>query len=146
MHKTTAKVFMTMAMALWDGEKNTAYYVNAGHPAVLYYDSEHKKLVDVKMHGMALGMTDEIETQMQKIEMKPNDVLVMFSDGIPEAVDKNGVQYGMQRLKRIVQDAANDLYTAKGIKNSILTDVVEYIDGGEHLDDMTVVVLKRKGA
>ena len=76
--------------------------------------------------------------------MKTNDVLVMYSDGIPEAADKKGMAYGLQRLKRIVQEAANDLYSAEGIKNAILTDVVEHIGDGEHTDDMTVVVLKRK--
>ncbi len=142
--KTTMKVFMTMALTLWDEQTRTAYYVNAGHPPVLYFDSEKKKVLEIKLPGVALGLTEDLVTQMQKIQLKPNDVLLMYSDGIPEAVNSQGDQYGMQRLRRIVQDAASDLYTAKGIKNAVLADVVEHIAGGERTDDMTVVVLKGK--
>lgn len=142
--KTTAKVFMTMALALWDSEKNKVYYVNAGHPPVLYYDAEQSKLVDLNVHDVALGMMENLEIHISEIDMKPNDVFVMYSDGVPEAVSVNGDDYGMQRLKRIVQDAASDLYTAKGIKNAVLSDVVQHIGEGERKDDMTVVVLKRR--
>jgi serine phosphatase RsbU (regulator of sigma subunit) len=147
LEKTTMKVFMTMALILWDEKKSTAYYVNAGHPPVLYYDSGEKKVTEVKVDGIALGLSDQLSgsTNMQKIRMKPNDVLVIYSDGVPEAVNLDGVQYGMQKLRAIVQDAANDLYTAKGIKNAILADVVQYIGEEERKDDMTVVVLKKKG-
>lgn len=147
LEKTTMKVFMTMALVLWDEKKSTAYYVNAGHPPVLYYDSASQKVTEVKVDGMALGLSDKLSgnTKMQKIQMKANDVIVIYSDGIPEAPNAEGVQYGVQKLKAIMQDAATDLYTAKGIKNAILADVVQHIGDFEHKDDMTVVVLKKKG-
>jgi serine phosphatase RsbU (regulator of sigma subunit) len=144
--KTSLKVFVTMALMIWDDKKSIVNYINAGHPPVLYYDSSKKKVVDIELPGIALGMLDDLEGKLreQKILLKPNDVLVMYSDGIPEAANKKGMQYGMSKLKRIVQDAANDLYTADGIKNAILSDVLEHIGDQEHADDMTVVVLKHK--
>lgn len=146
MKKTTAKVFMTMALVLWDASKDTAYYVNAGHPPILHYDSAQRKVVEINLPGVALGLTERLEdlTKMQKVEMKGNDVIVLYSDGVPEAMNANGEQYGATRLKRIVQDAANDLYTARGIKNAVLADVAEFAGEAEHKDDITVVVLKRK--
>lgn len=144
--KTPANVFMTIALALWDESKDTVYYVNAGHPPVLYYDSSTQTVSQIRLPGMALGLSKELEekTQMYKIHMKPNDAIVMYSDGIPDAVNVAGEQYGMERLKAIVESAAKDLYTAKGIKNSVLADVVEHINKFSYADDMTVVVLKRK--
>jgi len=144
--KTTAKVFITMALTFWNDKKRTLHYVNAGHPAILYYDSGKKKVTEVQQQGMALGFVDNLADiiKPQSIKMKKDDVIVMYSDGVPEAIGKKGEQYGMARFKRIVQDAGNDLFTAEGIKNAVLSDVIQYIGNKEHDDDITVVVLKGK--
>lgn len=145
--KTTAKVFITMALTFWNDKKRTLHYVNAGHPAILYYDAAKKKVTEVQQQGMALGFVDNLADiiKPQSIKMKKDDVIVMYSDGVPEAIGKKGEQYGMARFKRIVQDAGNDLYTSEGIKNAVLSDVIQYIGNKEHDDDITVVVLKGKG-
>jgi len=142
--KTTTNVFITMALTFWHEKKRELHYVNAGHPAILYYDSAKRKVTEVKQQGMALGFVDDLNEHInpQVIKMKKDDVVVMYSDGVPEAIGKKGEQYGMARFKRIVQDAGNDLFTAEGIKNAVLSDVIDYIGSKEHDDDITVVVLK----
>ncbi|MEK7146368.1 MAG: serine/threonine-protein phosphatase, partial [Patescibacteria group bacterium] len=60
------------------------------------------------------------------------------------AKDAKGEQYGMNRLKRIVQDAADDFYSADAIKNAVLSDVKQFMGTSEQLDDITIMVLKRK--
>ncbi len=144
--KTTSKVFMTMALTLWDERKGELQYVNAGHPPILYFDASRKKVIEVKQQGMALGFVDNLADllKVQNIKMKKDDVVLMYSDGVPEAINKKGDQYGLARLRRIVQNAGNDLYTAEGIKNAVLSDVVEFIGSKEHDDDITVLVLKSK--
>lgn len=145
--KTMVNVFMTMALMLWDEEKEILSYVNAGHPPILFYDAAKRKVVEIKLPGMAVSMIDGLEKMVQQrdIKMKVNDVIVTYSDGVPEALNPRGEQYGMQRLKRIVQDAADDFYTAEAVKNAVLSDVKEFMGSSEQLDDITVVVLKRKG-
>jgi serine phosphatase RsbU (regulator of sigma subunit) len=144
--KTMTNVFMSMAMIFWNEKKQSLHYVNAGHPPILLYDSKKKKVIEVQQQGMALGFVDDLTgvIKPQVLKIKEGDILVMYSDGVPEAVNRKGEQYGMARFKRIVQDAGNDLYTSEGIKNAVLADVIEYIDGQEHDDDITVVVLKGK--
>lgn len=143
--KTTQKLFLTMALLLVDEKKSQVTYVNAGHPPILFYDAKKKKVIEVALQGIAMGLSDDLKKGMKELELKmnPNDVIVMYSDGIPEAGGKKG-EYGLAKLKRVFQDAANDLRTADGIKNAILSDVMEYIGKGAHKDDITVVVLKRK--
>jgi len=144
--KTMVNVFMTMALMLWNEETDTLTYVNAGHPPVLYYDATQRKVVDVSLQGLALSMVDGLEKMVKEytFKMKPNDVIVMYSDGVPEAMNSRKEAYGLQKLKRVVQGAANDFYAADAIKNTVLSDVKEFIGTGEQLDDITVVVLKRK--
>ncbi|MBT4384525.1 SpoIIE family protein phosphatase [Candidatus Peregrinibacteria bacterium] len=144
--KTNDQLFMTMAMAIWNETDETLSYVNAGHPPIFIYNSEKNSTESLHLQGMALGLADDLEGVLKehKIQMNKNDVVVMYSDGIPEAVDKKGMQYGTERLKAIVQDVAADLYTAEGIKNAILSDVLDHISGHEQKDDMTLLVFKRK--
>lgn len=144
--KISAKVFMTMALSLWDDEKRLLTYANAGHPPILYYDSATKKVVDVRLQGMAIGMLEDVEKliKTQDFTLKPGDVFVMYSDGIVEANNLTHEQFGLPNLKRVVQQVADEGQNAEAIKNSILTEVIEFIAGGEYLDDMTVVVMKGK--
>jgi serine phosphatase RsbU (regulator of sigma subunit) len=143
--KTSHKVFVTMALGMWNEALNEFSYVNAGHPPILYYNAKERKVTELKLPGIAFGMLADVDGKLteKKIKMEDDDVIVMYSDGVPEAVNEKGDQYGMSELKRIVQDAANDLYTAEGIKNAVLADVIEYIGQHAHSDDITVVVLKR---
>lgn len=144
--KISSKVFFTMALTLWDKNTKILTYVNAGHPPVLYYDSATKKVNEIKIQGMALGMIADVEKliQSQEIKMKTGDVFVMYSDGIVEANDLEHKQFGIARLKKVVEECANAFQAAESIKNTILAEVIKYINGGESLDDMTVVVLKAK--
>ncbi|MFT7184049.1 MAG: serine phosphatase RsbU (regulator of sigma subunit) [Oceanicoccus sp.] len=144
--KTMANVFVTMALVFWDDAQRSLRYINAGHPPILYYDAKKKKVIEITQQGMALGFVDDLSQiiKPQSLKLGEGDVVVMYSDGVPEAMNRKGAQYGMAKFKRIVQDAANDLYTSEGIKNAVLSDVIEYIDGQEHDDDITVVVLKGK--
>lgn len=144
--KTTQKLFLTMALLMIDDSKSKITYVNAGHPPVLYYDSKKKKVIELPLQGIAMGLADDMKKGMKELDVKmhSNDVLVMYSDGIPEATSGKKGEYGMAKLKRIMQDAANDLQTAEGIKNAILSDVIEYIGKAAHTDDITVVVIKRR--
>lgn len=144
--KSSNTMFITMALTVWNEIKGTLKYINAGHLPMLFFDSASKKLTEIKLPGIAFGMVDDIVPHLQEQELllRTNDVVVLYSDGIPDAQNERKESYGVQRLKRIVQETSADLYTADGIKNAILSDVMQFIGTREHLDDITVVVMKRK--
>ncbi len=144
--KISQKVFVTMALTLWNEKTRTLTYSNAGHPPVLYYDSATKKVVDIRLQGMAIGMLEDVEKliRTQEFKIKAGDVFVMYSDGIVEANNRVKEQFGLAKLKMVVESAALEDKAAETIKNTILTNVIEFIAGGEYLDDMTVVVMKGK--
>lgn len=144
--KSSNTMFITMGLTIWDEQKNTLRYMNAGHLPMLFFDAESKKLVEIKLPGMAFGMVDDIVPYLkeQEIELKKDDIVILYSDGIPDAQNVNNEAYSVARLKRIVQDTANNNHSAEGIKNAILADVMAFIGQREHLDDITVVVMKKK--
>ncbi len=144
--KISQKVFVTMALTLWAEDSRTLTYANAGHPPILYYDSATKKVIDVRLQGMAIGMLEDVEklVKTQQFTIKPGDVFLMYSDGIVEANNPAKEQFGLAKLKMVVQDAAIEDKPAEIIKNTILSNIIEHINGSEYLDDMTVVVMKGK--
>jgi serine phosphatase RsbU (regulator of sigma subunit) len=144
--KSSNNMFMTMALTKWNEQSSQLTCLNAGHLPILHYDATVKKVSEIKIPGIAFGMIDDVtgHVNTQDLSLKANDVVVLYSDGFPEAQNERGEQYGMQRLRRIVQQAGDDLLTAEGIKNAVFADVMQFIGTKEHLDDITIVVMKRK--
>ena len=147
--KTLNKLFMTMGLALCNDALSKVSYLNAGHPPALFYSAKHQNVEEIKTKGIALGLVESVKKRIEvkNITFKANDVLVLYSDGIPEALNPKGKPYGLERLKKIVQGAGKDFYTAESIKNTIISDVFDYVGHDKvHEDDMTVLVIKRKAS
>ncbi len=144
--KSSNTMFITMGLTTWSEQTSSLKYINAGHLPMLYFDAGDQKLTEIKLQGMAFGMVDDLVPHLQEQEVKLNkgDVAILYSDGIPDAQNVNGEAYGVGRLKRIVQEASNNHHAAEGIRDAILADVMNFIGAREHLDDITVVVMKKK--
>ncbi len=144
--KSSNTMFITMGLTTWSETTSSLKYINAGHLPMLFFDAGEQKLTEIKLPGMAFGMVDDLVPHLQEKEIKlqKDDVVVLYSDGIPDAQNMNNEPYGVARLKRILQDTASNHHTAEGIKDAILADVMAYIGQREHLDDITVVVMKKK--
>lgn len=140
--KTASNMFMTLLMLRY--AKGALSYVSAGHPEMLHYYGADKKVVTEKGGGIALGMVPDISNMLKETSVPFNkgDCIVLYSDGIPEAVSPHGEQYGIARLKRALNDQA-ELESAQAIKTALLADVEQFMNGATQLDDITVVVVKR---
>ncbi len=116
-------------------------YSNAGqNPPLLFTSGTQPKLL--KTRGVVLGVMDKIEYEEEKIKLCPGDLLVIYSDGLPEAMNEQLEEFGDKRLQEIVvlyRDASAD-----EIVERILSAIELYIRGAEQWDDMTLVVLRRK--
>lgn len=145
--KSSNTMFITMGLTVWDEENRTLRYMNAGHLPLIYFDATSHKLSEIKLSGMAFGMVDDIVPYLheQNISLKPGDAAILYSDGIPDAQNEKGEAYGVIRLKRSIQDAANEGLSAEQIRDAILKDVLIFMGQREHLDDITVVVMKARG-
>lgn len=140
--KTAQNMFMTLLMLRY---RNGALdYVSAGHPEMVHYHAADKKVSVEKGGGIALGMVPDISKMLveSSVNFLPGDCVALYSDGIPEANSEKGEQYGIQRLKRALNDNG-ELTSAESIKNALVTDVKEFMGGAAQLDDITLVVVRR---
>lgn len=141
--KTTEQMFITLLFLHWNISKQKLTYVCAGHPQMIYYSAKDQKVIMLPGGGVALGMVPDISQLLKEevVDLRKGDVLVLYSDGIPEA-KKGREEYGMGRLKRAVEEYA-PLENAEKIKEALLTDVQKFLGKSEQKDDITVVVVKR---
>jgi serine phosphatase RsbU (regulator of sigma subunit) len=142
--KTTANMFITLA--LWHYNLKTLKFniVNAGHEVPLKYNAKTLKTDELLKGGLALGMMPDIAPLMkdQYIEMETGDCIVFYTDGVPEAWKNDKEQYGMPEFKRVVTQSG-DLPSAEAIKVALLADVKQWSGNYEQKDDITIMVIRK---
>ncbi len=89
---------------------------------------------------------DNIKGKLEQWEKKlqPGDLLVLYSDGIPEAQNKDKKQYGLKKLMEVVEGVGKSNASADATKEAILDEIKKFIGTAPRLDDITVLVFKRK--
>ncbi len=131
--------FITFFWGILNDEDCTIQYVNAGHnPPLLIRDSKIRKL---DKGGIILGvMKTNIPYITEKVQLRSGDVLLLFTDGITEAMDKNRDEFSDERLEKL----AVELYknSADEISFSIQSEVQKFTRGAVQSDDMTMMVIK----
>jgi sigma-B regulation protein RsbU (phosphoserine phosphatase) len=135
-----ANRFITLFCALIAPD-GTFSFVNAGHnPAILVRANKKTELLSTG--SMLLGAFDFAEYHSQETKLEPNDVLVVFSDGVTEAVDTTNQFFGNARLEQLVRESAG--LSAKDIKDRIEREVLVFTRGLPQGDDITLIALKMK--
>ena len=138
-------MFMTLACLEWNDTKKLLRYVNAGHEPLLIYHAKDKSVEEIRGVGMALGMLPDNSKIVKEmtVNFDVGDTLVMYSDGLPECWKDEKECYGMERLKKLVSDYGT-MPSALAIRNGILSEIKQYAGGYKQMDDMTIIVVKRK--
>jgi len=100
--------------------------------------------IDTMDLGFPIGLVDEIGDfiNQTEVQLNPGDVVVLYTDGIPEAKDINKKQYGLKRLGEAI--VKNRHLSAREILEAAIEDVRRYIGTQRVFDDITLVVLKQK--
>ena len=89
-----------------------------------------------------LGSLDDTRYSSRRVALRPGDVVVLFTDGVPEARDHTGMQYGYESILRFVGNLDADGLSAAAIRDRIVDEVKAFAAEPRTLDDMTVVVVK----
>jgi serine phosphatase RsbU (regulator of sigma subunit) len=134
---TTEDKFITLFYALVNVECKTVQFTNAGHNAPIL-TREDGTQVRLEEGGLIVGAFQESAYGQGEIELRPGDRLVMFTDGVSEAVDGDGEEFGEKRLVEASLRARQ--LSAEALHKSIL-DLVTAFCGGEFEDDATVLVV-----
>ncbi len=133
--------FITFFIAVLDSKTGELDIVNAGHNPILLLRKDGK-LDKIDAGGIGLGMLDlGLPYQGEKLVMNPGDKLFLYTDGIPEAMNKDEVEYSDERMIEFFQSNADK--SAIEFINGIVEDVSKHVKGEPQSDDITSMILKR---
>ena len=132
--------FMTLCFATWQRRRRRLRIANAGQEQPLLL---HGGQCDrISLAGFPLGIFEEVSYDEKTFVLDPNDIVVLYSDGIGDAQSPNGEFLGYKRVSQIVIE--NQHLSADGIADKIL-ELADAFSGGQHpSDDRTLIVLKVK--
>jgi PAS domain S-box-containing protein len=135
-----AGMFVTLFYGVLSEQDRTLTYVNAGHNPPLVYRAADRSVERLLPTGIILGARMDREYSARTIAIGPDDVVVLYTDGVTEAVDHDLQMFGEERLQALVQGYADE--PAGEILQVILDSVDAFATGEPQFDDMTVMVIK----
>ena len=138
--------FVTLIYLVIDKKERKFTYIRAGHCPVLYYENQRNEAHYIKDEGLGLGIirSSIFENYVHAYERpyQKNDLLVLFSDGIDEAVDpRTNEAYGYERLKQSLCEAKRH-ETLDKVMKAMLADIRRHVKDNRDLDDMTMILLR----
>jgi len=135
-----ANMFVTLFYGVLDPKSKTLTYVNAGHNPPFVTDREGGDIVILAAKGIALGIMSDMEFEEKDVTLREGDILLLYTDGVTEAVNRKGEMFGQHRLAKLVED--NQKRSAQEIIQIIEQTVLEYAEGLPQFDDLTLMAVK----
>ena len=132
-------MFTTLVYCIYDLESRSLVFTNAGHCVPLLRRGDRVfPLQAERAHTPPLGVTPELDAGEARVQLQSGDMLIMVSDGILEARDSRGVDYGLSRLSRRIRTACGG---AEDVVKAILADIDGHAQNHAQGDDMTIVAM-----
>jgi len=136
-------MFVTFFLGLLNLKTGELLYCNAGHnyPYIIRKDG---KIISLDhTHGTPLGLFVDRQYGFNSVRIHTKDCLVLYTDGVTEAMDKDGNLFGDERLENVLSGPCHR-FAVKEVTRCILDDVAEFTKGAEQSDDITILVLAYK--
>ncbi|MFV9676009.1 MAG: SpoIIE family protein phosphatase [Anaerolineales bacterium] len=137
-----AGMFVTLLYGILDCKKNTFHYARAGHelPIVM---NPHGKWDDVgQAVGQPLGLFDELLIDEQTLDLPSDSLLVLYTDGVPNALDKQNQMFGLENFLAAISDVKNQ--PAQELCTQVLESMDAFRGEEDPYDDVTLVAVKMR--
>lgn len=139
------KTFVTGCVAYFPNDKEEFEYVRAGHNIPIYYSKERDATFDLKANGFALGMTTTAmlsqHLEVKRFHFKPGDSVLLYTDGLSEARNERGEEYGEERIESLMEIYGS--LHAKTVVQKIQSSLEAFIGTVEPADDVTFMCIHR---
>jgi sigma-B regulation protein RsbU (phosphoserine phosphatase) len=130
--------FMTLCYAVYDGKTHRLRFSNSGAPAPILCKQGKAEILHVE--GFPLGMFDNSEYREEEVKLEPGDTVLFYTDGLSEARDMRGEEFGSLRLKEVLED--NNKLEPRKLIEKIFKHLEEFCVDSRKSDDQTILVLK----
>jgi len=133
-------MFVTIFYAIYNERERTLEYCNAGHVYPMLYDPSFQKFTYLNTEGRPLGITMESNYESKRCRLEKGQVVVLYTDGVVEAVDENDVPFGEDKMRAIIREYAHA--SADEIVQKLKAEVNLHRGTAPQSDDITLIMLK----
>jgi len=133
--------FVTLLLAEIDAQQGALRYVNCGHNPALLFRAATGMLTHLNSSCLPIGLSPDEKCELASENLMPADVLVFYTDGVTEAGNQMGEEFGMDRLSTVVRHDFS--LPAEDLMTSIYNAAAEFC-GNDFSDDVTILVVKCK--
>jgi serine phosphatase RsbU (regulator of sigma subunit) len=137
---TDKKMFVSFAYLLLDKRTMTAHVATAGHPPIFLIQKSDGAIIEIRTPNLALAVQVSTQYTERAVHVNHGDVLILYTDGITEATNDKGEQFGADRLKELISNTERG--SSEALSNSIMASVRTFTIKKEFADDATIVVVR----
>ena len=138
-----AGMFCSLFIAILDIKSGLLVYTNAGHNPPFFKENEGAYELIKDKHGPVIGVSDEIVYHEGTIQMKPGDSLLVYTDGVTEAIGPNEDFYSIERFGEFIK--GEELSAPPAVVSAVADDVRLFKGKAHQADDITLICLQYKG-
>jgi sigma-B regulation protein RsbU (phosphoserine phosphatase) len=139
-------MFISMAYAILDETNGKLVIARAGHDPAMLFRRESGKVELLRSPGLALGIDEgavfERVTKDQEIDLLPGDCVLLYTDGVREAVDAHDEEFGMERMSEGFRLAAP--LGSEAVLARMQEELRQFTGEGPQMDDITLVAIEKK--
>ena len=139
-HNINFTTFITVFLARFDPDSRILSYVNAGHNPPVVYRKETSEILWLTRTAPAIGLAEDFRPGTESVTLEKGDSLLLYTDGLTEALNMNREQFGHERLAELF--ARNVNLTMPDILQVVRQTVNEFSDRVPLADDATLIALK----
>lgn len=137
-----SNMFITLFYAVLDPKSGHLAYVNAGHNPPLLVDTTGQGIHELAEGTLPIGIMASQEFEVKQTRIEPGEQLIMFSDGITEAMNTSGEPFNDDRLHAVLREGAG--LPTQDLVSMVIRQVEAYATGAPQADDMTLMVVSRE--
>jgi len=132
--------YVTLLLADIDARSRSLRYVNCGHNPALLFQAKTHDVVPMKSSCFPIGMFESETCAINSVNLTSGDILVLYTDGVTEAANLLGEEFGMERLSTLIR--GGHTLSADGLMNHIVESVTDFSRDVGFEDDVTILVVK----
>jgi sigma-B regulation protein RsbU (phosphoserine phosphatase) len=130
---------VTLLAAEIDTRKKIMHYVNCGHNPALLFRTKTGTLTRMDSSCPPIGLSPDELCELTSADLAAGDVLVLYTDGVTEAENRLGEEFGLERLSATVRDGSS--LSAEDLMGNVYNAAAEFC-GDDFSDDVTILVVK----
>jgi serine phosphatase RsbU (regulator of sigma subunit) len=134
-------MFATIFIGIFNPVNRILTYMNCGNEPPLLFRKTDQDIVSLVPTGPIIGIIPGAEFKTIEVSIDQDDLLVAFTDGIPDTLNEEDTMYGVENLRRLIQDESS---SAIRLCHIIQADVEAFIGDADQFDDITFLAIRRK--